>query len=78
MIKRKPLPKDQSKVYVYTQDVVNGWIADYFQEKNKADIEKKKHIDEIKKRSEKTAEDFQRLYMNEDLKVKDFKVNEDE
>lgn len=78
MIKRKPLPKDQSKVYVYTQDVVNGWIADYFQEKKKVDVERKKHIDEIKKRSEKTAEDFQRLYMNKDLKVTDFKVNENE
>ncbi len=73
MIKRKPLPKDQSKVYVFTQDVVNGWIADYFQEKKKTE-----HIDEIKKRSKKTSEDFQRLYMNEGLKVKDFKVNENE
>jgi len=77
MIKRKPLPKDQSKVYVYTQDVVNGWISDYFQEKKKA-TEKKKHVNEIEKRSKKTSEDFQRLYMNENLKVKDFKVNENE
>ncbi len=65
-------------MYVYSQDIVNGWIAEYFIEKKKADAVRKKHVDDIKKRSEKTSEDFQRLYMNEDLKVKDFKVNENE
>jgi len=42
MIKRKPLPKDQSKVYVYTQDVVNGWIAEYFQEKKREERKNEK------------------------------------
>ena len=76
MIKRKPLPDDQSKVYVYTQDLIDEWKIEAIEEKKEE--ERQKHIDEVKKRSEKTSSDFQRLYMNEETKVKDFKVNEDE
>jgi len=42
MIKRKPLPKDQSNMYVYSQDVVNKWIAEYLTEKKKKERENEK------------------------------------
>ncbi len=42
MIKRKPLPKDQSNMYVYTRDVINKWVIEELAEKKKKERENEK------------------------------------
>ena len=58
MINRKPLPHDQSKMYVYVQDIIDQW--------------KQEFLLEIRKNA-RTDSDLQRLYMIHDGIKKDSK-----
>jgi len=73
LIKRKPLPSDQSKMYVYARNIVEK-----FETEPTFDELKKKHIQEMEKKNSKTRSEFQRLYMNKTGFYTDFTKNEDD
>ncbi len=63
MIKRKALPSDQSKMYVYVQDSIDKWKREF-----PLEMAKKKVRNNINSSTE-----FQRLYMNEKRNITDSK-----
>ena len=57
---------DESKMYVYVQDIVDKWKRDFALEmaKKKHKTIDPKHIDHLVRNSINSSLEFQRLYMN--------------